>query len=493
MILNIYKGFDKKFFEKLEGTPLINLDLDTRLNVFEYDNKIKKNLEASLLMLEEEDKRWISYEEYSLIKDRVDLAIKDYDLEATIFVNNLFPDCYPLNFNVPETLFDEIFKYIDNQFEEFESLVESAQYDEANTILPRIDQILHEITTHISDLPALCTTVALVIPEKIATVESAYKELVDQKYPLYHLHVPQTIEEINKKLEQYTHDIRIFSVDNLADKLEDIIKELDSYFDKFDLEKTSKEEFEAKNESVYSTVNLIERNFIKLRNTIPEVSKYFVINEEHLSGINDIQSAINRVGALKRSLDTFIHSATKQPYSSLVTKMRELSEATSSIISDIDEFNSYIGSLKSDAESAYAAVFSFYSKVKKAEEQVREINVQKINDKYNPRFENLFELLNKIYESLTTSPIDIENVNNLLHQFYEDANALLDDGEVAQDYNMMLLAENAIIFANRHRNHLSDIDTLLSQAETYFENGDFENAYVLAGNTLKKIKDTNGR
>lgn len=389
--------------------------------------------------------------------------------------------------------FDEIFKYIDTQFEQFEALVESAQYDEANTILPRIDQILHEMTIHMSDLPALCTTVSVVIPEKIISVENAYKDLVEQKYPLYHLHVPQTIEEINEKLEKFTHDIRTFNVEGLDEKLEAIIKELDGFFEKFDLEKTSREEFENNNENVYSTVNLIERNFIKLRNTIPEVSKYFVINEDHDSKINDIQTNINRVGALKRSLDTFIHSATKQPYSSLVNKMNELSNATSSIISDIEEFNSYIGSLKSDAESAYEAVFNFYKKVKKAEEQVREINVTRISEKYNPKFDKLFELLNNIYELLTNSPINIENVNNLLHEFYEEANTLLDDGEVSQDYNMMLLAENAIIFANRHRNHLSDIDTLLSQAETYFENGDFENAYVLAGNTLKKIKDTNGR
>jgi len=344
-----------------------------------------------------------------------------------------------------------------------------------------------------SELPALCTKISDVIPNKIASVQTAYKELLSQKYPLYHLSVDSTIEEFEKKLEEITHQIRIFKIAGIEEKLEAMSNKLDSFFTSFDEEKAARAAFEENNENVYSTVNLIERNFIKLRNTIPEVSKFFIINEEHKTKINNIQNNINKVGALKRSLDTFIHSATKQPYSLLVNKMNELSTASNAIISDIDEYNSYISSLKSDAENAYNVVFEAYDKVKDAEYQVRKINVQKIKEKYEPQFEQLYKTLNEIYGSLIANPIDIDKVNTLLHSYYEIANLILDDGEISNDYNVMLLAENAILFANRHRYQLSDVDTQLNQAETYFENGDFQNAYVLAGQTLKRIRENNGK
>ena len=57
----------------------------------------------------------------------------------------------------------------------------------------------------------------------------------------------------------------------------------------------------------------------------------------------------------------------------------------------------------------------------------------------------------------------------------------------------MLLAENAIMYANTGRSHLSDIDQLVAQAETFFNEGDFEQAYIIAGNALKKIKANNER
>ncbi len=389
--------------------------------------------------------------------------------------------------------FDEVFAFIDKKFEDFETLVESAQYDEANSILPNIDEILHELTIHMSDLPALCTMVSSVIPDKIASVEMAYKELIEQKYPLYHLCVTQTIAEFNKELEDITHQIRIFKVAGLADRLEDISNKLDAFFTSFDEEKAAREMFENNNESVYSTVNLIERNFIKLRNTIPEVGKFFIINEDHKTKINNIQNNINKVGALKRSLDTFIHSATKQPYSILLNKMDELSAASNAIISDIEEYNSYISSLKADAEKAYSVVFEAYDKVKTAEQQVMKMNVKKVTEKYQPKFDELYRLLNEIYNCLITNPIDIDKVNSLLHEYYEIANVILDDGEVSTDYNLMVLAENSILFANRHRYHLADVDSQLSLAETYFQNGDFQNASMTASNVLKRIKESNGR
>ena len=389
--------------------------------------------------------------------------------------------------------FDEVFAFIDKKFEDFETLVESAQYDEANSILPNIDEILHELTIHMSDLPALCTMVSSVIPDKIASVEMAYKELIQQKYPLYHLCVPQTIEDFNKELEEITHQIRIFKVAGLVDRLEDISNKLDAFFTSFDEEKAAREMFENNNESVYSTVNLIERNFIKLRNTIPEVGKFFIINEDHKTKINNIQNNINKVGALKRSLDTFIHSATKQPYSILLNKMDELSAASNAIISDIEEYNSYISSLKADAEKAYSVVFEAYDKVKTAEYQVSKMNVKKVSEKYQPQFDELYRLLNDIYNCLITNPIDIDKVNSLLHEYYEIANVILDSGEVSADYNLMVLAENSILFANRHRYHLADVDSQLSLAETYFQNGDFQNSSMTASNVLKRIKESNGR
>ena len=516
-------GQDAQYVKRLEiisRTNLLYVEIHTKyLKKFkEIRDKHDANAQNSLNNLRDllDVKNFKAFKE-TLV--RVNEIIEGYDKEVNLLNTELLKvvkpeeDCRQSSLAYKESLrrikqdyyskeselvmmsntFDEIFKYIDQLFEEFEGLVESAQYDEANQILPKIDEILHELTINMQDLPSLCTMVSVVIPEKIISVENAYKDMVNLKYPLYHLCVVQTLTEMKEQIENFTHRIRFFEIGGIASKLEAMSEKLDKFFDLFEEEKVARESFEQNNEMVYSTVNLIERKFIKLRNTIPEVSKIFIINEAHQSKINDIQNDINKVGALKRSLDTFIHSATKQPYSLLVNKMNELSNASNSIISDIDEYNSYISSLKSDAESAYNVVYTFYDKVKKAERQVREINVAKCTEKYAERFEKLYSLLNQVNELLIHSPIDVDQINVLLRELFDISNDLLDDGEVAQDYSMMILAESSIMLANKHRHHLADIDQMLEQAETYFNNGDFENASIVTNNALKKIKQENGK
>lgn len=108
MKLIIYKGFDEEFLKSIQTEPLVNNDISKKRNVLLFDKNIIRKLASSLLMMEEDDERWITYEEYSLIRNRVDDQINDFDMEVTIIKNNLYPDYYELPFEVNDDLAIEI-------------------------------------------------------------------------------------------------------------------------------------------------------------------------------------------------------------------------------------------------------------------------------------------------------------------------------------------------------------------------------------------------
>ena len=110
MKLNVYKGFNIDFLSILHGEPLVKNEIKSKLNVLTFDRNVKKKLELALLSLDENDEVWISYEEYTLIKNRVDDAIEEDGLKVTIFTNNLYPDYYPLPFKISDSLQEEIEK-----------------------------------------------------------------------------------------------------------------------------------------------------------------------------------------------------------------------------------------------------------------------------------------------------------------------------------------------------------------------------------------------
>ena len=102
MKLDIYKGFDEEFLFTINEDSLIYLELSQRLNVLQYDKKIKKLLIMGLLSMEEDDHNWITYEEFSLIRLQVESMIDD-ELEVRIIKNNLYPEYYPIQFDINET------------------------------------------------------------------------------------------------------------------------------------------------------------------------------------------------------------------------------------------------------------------------------------------------------------------------------------------------------------------------------------------------------
>lgn len=108
MKLTIYKGFDKKFLETLHGDPLVDNDVEQKINVLENYESIRKKLSKALAMLDDDDSVWITYEEYALINKKVRVAVEEDDLIVKIYNNNLYPDYYPLGFTLSDELVEEI-------------------------------------------------------------------------------------------------------------------------------------------------------------------------------------------------------------------------------------------------------------------------------------------------------------------------------------------------------------------------------------------------
>ena len=113
MKLFVYKGFPTDFLAALTVLPLVDSEIASKKNVLLFDNKVRRALDRSLLNMEDDEELWITYEEYALLKDRVELAVKDYGLEVVIYINNLYPEYYPIEFDLNEELLEEIRNNLD--------------------------------------------------------------------------------------------------------------------------------------------------------------------------------------------------------------------------------------------------------------------------------------------------------------------------------------------------------------------------------------------
>ncbi len=109
MELYVYKGFDTIFLKTIDKEPLIESNIEDKLNPLSFDKSIKKQLKISLLNMDDDEKKWTTYEEYTQIINDVNDKIIDENLKVTIFKNNLYPDFYPVHFDINDDLYSQLY------------------------------------------------------------------------------------------------------------------------------------------------------------------------------------------------------------------------------------------------------------------------------------------------------------------------------------------------------------------------------------------------
>lgn len=381
--------------------------------------------------------------------------------------------------------FETVFNKLDDRFKDFESYVESAQYEDANNRLPEISKVLKELANAIKEMPNICVTIQSVIPEKLASLENKYEELLSSGYPLHHLLVKGNIEDMRRELNILTNSVQKFELDGVNERLDGMLAQIDDYFNSFEKEKDARVSFESDCDKVYSYANSIDKKYIRLCNSLPEVKKIYVISEEENAKIGAIKVLVNKAGATKRSLDTFIHSVTKQPYTILVEKMNLLNDESNSTSQAIDDFDRYLLSLKNDSEVAFNSVSTFDTKMKDAEYYLRLMDIPALNKKYQADIDRCYDLLNQIYTKLNGLPIDVALINQLENELNQVGESVFNSTK--EDYQLMLMANGSILFANRDRRHLGEMDATLKQAEGFYFSGEFKKAYDETNAVLKRI------
>ena len=164
-----------------------------------------------------------------------------------------------------------------------------------------------------------------------------------------------------------------------------------------------------------------------------------------------------------------------QPYSVLKSKLDELQADYDSANAALTSFMAYVENLKKSSEEAYTLVFVYYYHCKQIESNLRILNIPNFSSQYFDQIEGCYVLLNEIDQNLKVKPINVESINAMVEQLKNTANVFFD--EVDNRIREAQLAESAIVFANRDRQHQMDLHQRLNILEKQFYNGDFVKVY----------------
>ena len=126
-------------------------------------------------------------------------------------------------------------------------------------------------------------------------------------------------------------------------------------------------------------------------------------------------------------LETYIHSQTKYPYSTLNSKLLELTDFSESINNKVDAFQAYIYSLKEDSQYAYKYINDASVAITYYYDLILSYNHKVLSVIYKDRYEEITSLIDIISKELVTKPIYVEKINEELKEFKGKATSLLSE------------------------------------------------------------------
>ncbi|HHT66704.1 MAG TPA: hypothetical protein GX010_00535 [Erysipelotrichaceae bacterium] len=490
-----HEKFSRRFKEIYENDDKFAESMLKQLNAL-INNKQYKNIKSVIhdtkkAMKTFEDKvNKLDSDLYTLIKPEEDsrqsiLKLKENyrRVKQTYYANSADLDLVSSSIN-------QVFDKLDQMFVQFETHIESAEYDEAQALLPVIEKVVSALESALAQLPNLCILVNNVIPDKIAILKKEYEGVEAQGLPLFNLGFTIKVAEWNGNIELIKTRLTKLNTANITESLDVLQSEIEELRELLKKEQRDKIYFEEHHVETYDKVIDLEKTFLKICSLLPDIYKTYVVSEQKNEKINELKQKMNTLGTTKQMLDNYVHSTFKQPYSSLRSKLDELSDQYVIAKLGIDEFKEYVDFLKSSSEEAYTLIFVYYYRLKQVESILREIGLPDFSASYQVRIDECYDLLNEIDKAIKIQPIAVDDINEMVDNLKDNANMLFD--EIDNKFREMQLAESAIVYANRDRNHQEEVHQQLCTLQEAFFDGEFVKVYHDANLIFKRthVDDT---
>lgn len=378
------------------------------------------------------------------------------------------------------------FENIARKFEKFEDLMEKNEYTEVTPVVKSIDEMIKHMTNVIEELPGIVLIATSILPKKLEEVKEKYEKMTEKGYPLDYLNVEYNIKEAEDKITDIlsrAHDLNI--EDSLFD-LKVLLDYFESLFVDFEKEKVNRTDYEEANKifkTKYEKINMLLNDILKDIDEIKRLYNLSDIQLEELYSIKkDLDVLFNDYNILIKhtSNNTFAYSKLTKEIETLSLKLANLDERVEIILDSI-------GSMKEDEVRARQQLEEIKLILKESKTKIREYSLPVIPKNYFIELNDAQMAIKEIIKELDKKPITIEVLNtrvdtarDLVLKLYQTTKEMV---------RTAMFAEMAIVYGNRYRSSVNDLDKYLRYSEKLFYQGEYKKSLEISINSLNKVED----
>ena len=378
------------------------------------------------------------------------------------------------------------FENIASRFEEFENLMEKNEYTEVNDIVKKIDSMIKHMSNIIEELPGIMLLGESILPKKIEEIKEKYDLMSNKGYPLDYLNIEYNIKESKEKIKDILSRAHDLNIEDSLFELKVLLDYFESIFTDFEKEKVNRVDYEETHKNFKNKFNKINGLLNEMLNQIDEIKSLYNLSDKDLEELYSIK---NDLDELDKDYNVLINHTSNNTfaYSALTKEIEGLALRLSKLDSRVEQLFNSVGSMKEDELRARQQLDEVKEILKESKTKIREYSLPVIPKNYFIELNDAQMAIKEIIKELDKKPITIDVLNirvdtarDLVLKLFQTTKEMV---------RTAMFAEMAIVYGNRYRSSVNDLDKYLRYSEKLFYKGEYKKSLEVSINSLNKVED----
>lgn len=377
------------------------------------------------------------------------------------------------------------FENIEKRFLDFEHIMENNEYDEVVHIVKALDTMIDHMDVVIVEVPNLVLLAEKLIPKRIEEIIVTSKSMTENGYNLEYLNIDYNMEECNKNISIILDRIRVLNLEDCMFELKTMLDYLDSIFNNFDQEKLARKNYEELSGRFEKNLKKTNRVMKDVYNQLDDIKGMYDLSDNDLVELDNLKDRLSDVTKEFKKLVSEVNSVSK-PYSSFYKQIETLDSLLQELESNLDAALRSLGSMYDDEVRAREQLEEIEDLLKQCKVKIRSYKLPIIINNYFVQLSEANDAIDEIVKELDKKPIIIKTLNtrvdtarDLVLKLFNTTNDMI---KTAQ------LAEMAIVYGNRYRSEVREIDKGLENAEMLYLKGNYKDALEVSISSIELIE-----
>lgn len=457
---------DALAYNKLKESSLLLTDLDEEITLaLDATFDLNKRLEK---LLEKETEQRV---EITTLKERF------RNLKASSTQNeSKLGEAY-------STIEEQIHR-IEHHFSVFEEWMYASDFEKAQKVNEDIKQEILSLENRLNKVPPLYQVAKGEVPSLLEETSKLYQKVRQNGVFLDHIEVPKNIGTISEILRSDLINLSAGDVDKVESSLNEIRKRLDQLNQQITKEDKAHKEVDMLSKEVFDNVDYLNDTLEVVNVEAPKVERRFNI-EKCVETANAFEIQIQEFSNLKDKIDRMIEEE-KIPASTILISLHELGQDVSILRKDFDAFLEKMNQANADELRAKNQLMKLYLIINDVQVRIHRRSLPYISDKYETDVSVAQNYTRHIASLLEDDVIDVEVLNATVGEAIDYTYKL--HNNVNNLVGAVDMCENAIVYANKFRAYVPDIDGELTRAELSFQNGEYTQALSTVINAIDRYR-----